>query len=61
MLGDSYLYLQLAEERAKEGLRKVEQARHIQAAGETRSVRRRWLPAGLMLGALLVLAITRQS
>lgn len=32
MLGDSYLYLQLAKERAKEGLRRAEQARHIQAS-----------------------------
>lgn len=57
MIGDSYLYLQLAEERAKEGLRKAEQARHIRATSRTRSVGRRWLPAALMFSALLVLAI----
>jgi len=61
MLGDSYLYLQLAQERAKEGLRKAEQARHIQAACWTRSVRLQWLPAVLMLSVLLVLATVRQS
>lgn len=61
MIGDSYLCLQLAEERAKEGLRKAEQARHIRATRRTKSVRVQWLPAALMLGALLVLAIARQS
>ena len=61
MLGDSYLYLQLAEERAKEGLRKAEQARHIQAIRSTKSMRVQWLPAALMLGVLLVLAVVRQS
>jgi len=61
MLGDSYLYLQLAEERAKEGLRKVEQARHIQAACWTRSVRVQWLPAVLMLEFCWLFTVARKS
>ena len=61
MLGDSYLYLQLAKERAKEGLRKVEQARHIRVIRRTKSMRVQWLPAVLMLSVLLVLAVVRQS
>lgn len=61
MLGDSYLYLQLAEERTKAGLRKAGQARHIQTIRRTKSMRVQWLPPVLMLGVLLMLAIIRIS
>ena len=60
MLGDSYLYLQLAKERAKEGLRKAEQARHIQAASSTRRAQGQLLLVALGLSVLMALVILHQ-
>jgi len=56
-----YLCLRLAEERVKEGLRKAERARHVQAAISARDDDRKESSRPLILGSLLRRVAQEQS
>ena len=53
MYTHSYLCLRLAEERVKEGLRKAERARHVQAATGARADDRKESSTPLIQGSVL--------
>ena len=57
MFFDPYMAQRLAEEYMKDRLREAEQERLIRAAQGPRKAREWWLPAALIMGALLGLVV----
>ena len=57
MYFDPYMAQRLAEEYMKERRREAEQARLLRAAEGPRKTREWWLPAALIMGALLGLIV----
>ncbi|MCD4739463.1 MAG: hypothetical protein K8R89_09445 [Anaerolineae bacterium] len=57
MFCDPYMAQRLAEEYMKDRLREAEQDRLIRAAQGPRKTREWWLPAALIMGALLGLIV----